>query len=225
MHILLVEDDLFSGKDLEENLTKNSHTIQWVRDGKAALTALDGEVFDMVLLDLGLPKMSGYELLSHFRQKGHKNQHTLTLVLASSSSIQGKVDVLNSGADDYMVKPCSLAEVKARILSLGRRRFGLTLNIIEHGNLKMDISSHVVSLDGEPIELSVKEFIILQKLLESRGRIVTREGLIQSYHEWNEKLESNAIEVHICKIREKFGKFGKELIKTKRGLGYIIDKI
>ncbi len=218
MRILLVEDDPQLGDGLTIGLRQTGFAVDWVRDGQAADHALHAESFDLVVLDLGLPRLSGMEVLNRARQRG---QSMPILILTARDATGDKVSGLDAGADDYLVKPIDLDELAARIRALTRRSAGRAAPLLCHGTLALDPAAHTVTLSGQPVELSSREFSLLQMLLESAGRVLTRSQLEQSLYGWRDEPDSNALEVHIHHLRKKLG---SDLIRTLRGVGYTIPK-
>ena len=218
MRILLVEDDPQLGDGLTIGLRQGGFAVDWVRDGNAADLALQSETFDLVVLDLGLPRLSGMDVLSRARSRG---QTMPILVLTARDATGDKVSGLDAGADDYLVKPIDLDELSARIRALTRRSAGRAAPLLTHGELSLDPAAHSVTLAGLPVELSSREFSLLQMLLESAGRVLTRTQLEQSIYGWRDEPDSNALEVHIHHLRKKLG---SDLIRTLRGVGYTIAK-
>ena len=218
MRILLVEDDPQLGDGLTIGLRQAGFAVDWVKDGNAADLALHAESFDLVVLDLGLPNLSGMEVLTRARDRG---QTMPVLILTARDATGDKVSGLDAGADDYLVKPVDLDELTARIRALTRRSAGRAAPLLTHGNLALDPAAHSVTLAGQPVELSGREFSLLQMLLESAGRVLTRSQLEQSICGWRDEPDSNALEVHIHHLRKKLG---SELIRTLRGVGYTIPK-
>jgi DNA-binding response OmpR family regulator len=218
MRILLVEDDPLLGDGTRVGLAQAGYTVDWVQDGRAAQLALETEDYACVILDLGLPRMSGLELLKHLR---HLRNDTPVLILTARDTVADRVSGLDSGADDYLVKPFDLDELAARIRALLRRRGGRTSSVICHGEVELDPAAHTVCLAKQLVELSPREFSLLQELLENTGRVLSRERLEQSLYGWGDAVESNAVEVHIHHLRKKLG---SELIRTIRGVGYMVDK-
>ena len=192
--------------------------MDWLRDGQAADTALATEVFDFVVLDLGLPRLSGMDLLTRARQRG---QTMPILILTARDATGDKVSGLDAGADDYLVKPIDLDELTARIRALTRRSAGRAAPLLTRGELTLDPAAHCVTLAGQPVELSSREFSLLHMLLENAGRVLTRTQLEQSMYGWRDEPDSNALEVHIHHLRKKLG---SDLIRTLRGVGYTIAK-
>jgi two-component system OmpR family response regulator/two-component system response regulator QseB len=218
MRILLVEDDPELGDGLTVGLRQSGFAVDWVRDGNAADLALLAEIFDLVVLDLGLPRLTGMEVLSRARSRG---QTMPILILTARDATGDKVAGLDAGADDYLVKPIDLDELAARIRALTRRSAGRAAPLLTHGDVVLDPAAHSVTLAGLAVELSSREFSLLQMLLESAGRVLTRSQLEQSIYGWRDEPDSNALEVHIHHLRKKLG---SELIRTLRGVGYTIAK-
>lgn len=218
MRILLVEDDPELGDGLMVGLRQSGFAVDWLRDGQAADQALHTEIFDFVVLDLGLPRLSGMEVLNRAR---HRGQTMPILILTARDATGDKVSGLDAGADDYLVKPIDLDELTARIRALTRRSAGRAAPLLVHGELAVDPAAHVVTLNGQAVELSSREFSLLQLLLENAGRVLTRTQLEQSLYGWRDEPDSNALEVHIHHLRRKLG---SDLIRTLRGVGYTIPK-
>ena len=218
MRILLVEDDPELGDGLTVGLRQSGFAVDWLRDGHSADQALQTESFDFVVLDLGLPRLSGMEVLSRARSRGLSLP---ILILTARDATGDKVSGLDAGADDYLVKPIDLDELTARIRALTRRSAGRADPLLVHGELTVDPAAHRVTLAGQEIELSSREFSLLQMLLENAGRVLTRTQLEQSVYGWRDEPDSNALEVHIHHLRKKLG---SELIRTLRGVGYTIAK-
>ncbi len=218
MRILLVEDDPQLGDGLTIGLRQAGFAVDWLKDGNSADQALQSETFDFVVLDLGLPRLSGMEVLSRARRRG---QHMPILILTARDATGEKVAGLDAGADDYLVKPIDLDELTARIRALTRRSAGRAEPLLIHGELALDPAAHTVTQAGLVVELSSREFSLLQQLLENAGRVLTRTQLEQSIYGWRDEPDSNALEVHIHHLRKKLG---SELIRTLRGVGYTIAK-
>lgn len=218
MRILLVEDDQLLGDGLAVGLRQAGFAVDWVTDGQSADHALLVEDFDVVVLDLGLPRLSGLDVLT--RARGRR-QDVPILILTARDATGDKVAGLDSGADDYLVKPIDLDELAARIRALTRRRAGRATPLLTYGTLVLDPAARSVSLDGVPVELSGREISLLQFLLENVGRVLTRTQLEQSLYGWQDEPISNALDVHIHHLRRKLG---SGLIRTLRGVGYTIPK-
>ncbi len=219
MRVLLVEDDELLGDGLRTGLMQVGYTVDWTKNGLAADQALQNETFDLVILDLTLPKVDGLSLLQRMRARGNT---TPVLILTARESVEERVKGLDSGADDYLTKPFDLDEVCARLRALQRRFASRALPQIIHGNLTLDPASHLVTFNQENITLPRREFALLHILLENAGRVLSREHLTQSLYGWGEEVDSNALEVHIHNLRKKFG---QEFFRTIRGIGYMIEKI
>ncbi len=218
MRILLVEDDPQLGDGLTIGLRQAGFAVDWVKDGNSADRALQSETFDLVVLDLGLPRLSGMEVLSRARSR---RQTLPVLILTARDATGDKVSGLDAGADDYLVKPVDLDELAARIRALTRRSVGRAAPLLTRGDLALDPAAHSVTLAGAPVELSSREFSLLQMLLENAGRVLSRSQLEQSVYGWRDEPDSNALEVHIHHLRKKLG---SELIRTLRGVGYTIPR-
>jgi len=217
MRILLVEDDPLLGDGLATGLRQAGFAVDWLKDGDSADAALQSETFDLAVLDLGLPKQSGMQVLKRLRGRGSAMP---ALILTARDATSDKIAGLDGGADDYLVKPVDLDELAARIRALLRRAAGRAAPELRHGRLVLDPAAHRVLQDGQPVELSAREFAVLHTLLANAGRVMTRGQLEQSIYGWNEEPDSNALEVHIHHLRRKFG---ADLIKTLRGVGYTIQ--
>jgi DNA-binding response OmpR family regulator len=218
MRILLVEDDPQLGDGLMVGLRQAGFAVDWVKDGAAADAALTTEPFGLMVLDLGLPKLSGMDLLRRLRARG---QDLPVLILTARDAIVDKVAGLDCGADDFLVKPVDLDELAARIRALARRAAGRAMPVLRHNGLMLDPAARQVTLDDRPIELSPREFSLLHVLLENAGRVMTRASLEGSLYGWHDEPDSNALEVHIHHLRRKLG---NDCIRTLRGVGYTIAK-
>jgi two-component system response regulator QseB len=218
MRVLLVEDDELLGDGLRSGLVQYGYAVDWLKDGLSADQALKTENFDLVVLDLGLPKMTGIAVIQNLRARG---QTMPVLILTARESVEDRVKGLDSGADDYLTKPFDLDELCARLRALQRRFSSRADPLLVHEQISLDPASHTVTLHGETINVSRREFALLHKLLENSGRVLSREHLTQSLYGWGEDVDSNALEVHIHNLRKKFG---QTFIRTIRGIGYMIDK-
>jgi two-component system response regulator QseB len=218
MRVLLVEDDELLGDGLRTGLIQYGYAVDWLKDGLSADQALKTENFDLVVLDLGLPKLSGINVIQNLRARGLTMP---VLILTARESVEDRVKGLDSGADDYLTKPFDLDELCARLRALQRRFSSRAEPLLVHENISLDPASHTVTLNGETINVSRREFALLHKLLENSGRVLSREHLTQSLYGWGEDVDSNALEVHIHNLRKKFG---QTFIRTIRGIGYMIDK-
>ncbi|OGT05900.1 MAG: DNA-binding response regulator [Gammaproteobacteria bacterium GWE2_37_16] len=218
MRILLAEDDELLGDGVRAGLMQYKYTVDWVKNGQAALQALLTESFDAVVLDLALPRLSGIEVLKTIRAK---NISTPVLILTARDKVEDRVAGLDAGADDYLTKPFDLYELCARLRALLRRSGGRAEPILKYTNIKLDPAAHTVEKAGKPIELSRREFDLLQMLMENSGRVLSRENISQSLYGWGDNVDSNALEVHVHNLRKKFG---AKFIVTIRGVGYMVKK-
>ena len=225
MRILLVEDDELIGSGIVAFLKHFGYAVDWLKDGLAALQALKMDQFDVVILDLGLPKKDGLEVLKEarsFKDKSKSAFKTPVLILTARDTVDDRIKGLDTGADDYLTKPFDLEELHARIRALQRRFVDRAEPVIKYGELALDPAAHTVTVGGNLVNLPRREFALLQKLLESTGQVVPRDILSQTLYGWEEDVDSNTLEVHIHNLRKKLG---INLIRTVRGIGYIIDKI
>jgi len=218
MRILIVEDDETLGDIIYQGLKHENYVVDWIKDGETADHILRSEVFDIIVLDLGLPTKPGLRVLDNLRLRGDK---TPVLILTARDTIEERIKGLDMGADDYMVKPFDLNELIARLRALQRRSVERATSTIKYGHIEIDATAHTVILDGALLNLPRREFALLLKLLENQGKALSREQLSQSLYNWDEDVDSNALEVHIHNLRKKFG---ADLIKTIRGIGYMIPK-
>lgn len=218
MRLLLAEDDPQLGDGLTVGLRQEGHAVDWVKDGIAAELALQSETYDVLVLDLGLPRLSGMEVLARLRGRG---QTLPVLILTARDATGDKISGLDAGADDYLVKPIDLDELAARVRALSRRSTGRANPELKLGELVLDPAAHQVMLAGAPVELSTREFSLLQTLMQNAGRVMTRAQLESSLYGWRDEPDSNALEVHIHHLRKKLG---AECIKTLRGVGYLMAK-
>jgi two-component system response regulator QseB len=212
--LLLAEDDTMIGEAVRAGLRRQGFAVDWVLDGVAAEQALLAEDYDACLLDLGLPRKAGLDVLRRLRERGSMLP---VLVLTARDAITDRVDGLDAGADDYVVKPFDLAELAARIRAVTRRKGGRAQAIIEHGEVTLDPATREVRRNGELVALSPREFALLQALLEHPGRILSRPQLEERLYGWGEEVESNVIEVHLHTLRRKLG---ADFIRNVRGVGY-----
>jgi DNA-binding response OmpR family regulator len=218
MRILIVEDDSLLGDGIQAGLRQAGFAADWVRDGLAADAALAAERFAAVVLDLGLPRLSGLELLRRLRAAGNA---VPVLILTARDAVADRVAGLDAGGDDYVVKPFDLDELAARLRALVRRAHGQAAATLRVGELELDPAAHAARFAGRPVELSAREFAVLQALTLNAGRVLSREQLEQALYGWGEEVESNAIEVHIHHLRRKLR---AELIRTVRGVGYTLPR-
>jgi len=218
VHILLVEDDAQLGSAIQRALERLSYTVSWLRDGRSALAAMRDRTADLVLLDLGLPGRDGIEVLVEAR-RAHVD--TPVLVMTARDGLTARVDGLDAGADDYLTKPFHVEELAARIRSLTRRMRGLAVNRIEVGVLSLDVGTSEVTFRGQPVDLTRREFALLQALMENAGRLVRRESLENSLYGLDHVVGNNALEVLVHALRRKLS---FETVRNVRGFGYMIPQ-
>lgn len=214
MRILLVEDDRMIGESVEEGLRGESYAVDWVCDGISAELALKTTGYDLVLLDLGLPRQQGLSVLSRYRADGGEAP---VLIVTARDATADRVKGLDAGADDYLVKPYDLDELFARIRALLRRRSGRSNPEISLRGLVLNPATHEASFEGAPLNLSRREFSLLHALVDPPGVVLSRSVLEEKVYGWGEEVESNAIEVYIHSLRKKLG---SDFIKNVRGVGY-----
>lgn len=219
MRLLLVEDDPLLGEGLYTGLTRENYNVDWVKNGEMAVTAVDTIKYDSLILDISLPKISGLEVLTIIRSKGNL---VPVLILTAQDGPGDRVSGLDSGADDYLVKPFEFDELCARIRALTRRARGLPEQLMRYKEIALDPAAHTVTKNGEPVNLSRREFALLEELLAAKGRVLSRAHLEDKLYSWGDEIESNTIEVHIHHLRKHFG---SDLIKTVRGIGYTVPKV
>lgn len=218
MRLLLIEDDELLGDAVKTGLTQYGYIVDWLKDGEAAKTALKTQSFELIILDLGLPKLSGLSLLHSIRQEGN---NTPVIILTARESVESRVKGLDAGADDYIIKPFDLNELSARIRALVRRSQGRADSVIQYRNVTLDPAAHSVMVDNEVVNVPRREFALLEKLLENSGQVLSRDQLMQSIYGWNEDVDSNTLEVHIHNLRKKLN---ANYIRTIRGVGYMVEK-
>jgi len=216
VHILLIEDDLLLGKAIQRALEQLAYTLTWIRDGREAMAAVNDPSVDLILLDLGLPNRDGFEILTEARGR---RLRTPIIVMTARDDLESRIRGLDAGADDYMVKPFHLDELAARIRSTARRANGMADNRIEVGPLVLNAAAVEVSYQGRKVELSRREFALLQYLMERAGRVVRREQLESSLYGWDNDVGSGALDVLVHGLRRKLS---FDAIKTVRGFGYTI---
>ncbi len=221
MHILVAEDDLVLADALTRALKQAGYTVDQLANGSEVDTALSTHHFDLLILDLGLPKLAGLEILRRLRARG---SHTPVLILTAADSVEQRVQGLDLGADDYMAKPFALQELEARVRALTRRGLGTSGQSIQHGPLRFDPAGRVAYLNEQLVELSAREVSVLEALLQRVGRLVSKEQLVQQLCSWGDEVSHNAIEVYVHRLRKKI-ETGPVRIATVRGLGYCLEKI
>ncbi len=218
MRILLVEDDQLLGDGIQAGLKQVGFRVDWAKDGIAAELAFRTDVYACAVLDIGLPRLSGLELLERLRRAGNK---VPVLILTARDRVEDRVKGLDSGADDYVVKPFDLPELAARLRALVRRSRGEAAPRLCVGEIELDPAARSVEFRGHPVELSTREFALLQELMLHAGKVLSREQLSERVYSWGEEIESNAIEVHVHHLRRKLA---PELVRTVRGVGYLMPR-
>jgi two-component system OmpR family response regulator/two-component system response regulator QseB len=218
MRVLVVEDDPLLGRGVQAGLEQAGFSADWVRDGMAAGAALDAGEYAAVVLDLGLPRLEGLELLRRRRGAGDR---TPVLILSARDALEDRVKGLDAGADDYVVKPFQFEELAARLRALVRRSHGEAAPVLRVAGVTLDPGSRSVAWQGKPVELPAREFDVLQELMLNAGRVLSRDHLQGRVYRWGEEVESNAIDVHIHHLRRKLA---PELIRTIRGVGYVMPR-
>lgn len=206
------------GAGVRTGLRQDGFTVDWVKDGCAAETALMNTVYDLMLLDLGLPRKQGLEVLRVMRKKGSKLP---VVIVTARDEVSSRIHGLDSGADDYIVKPFDLDELAARIRAVLRRQAGRAAPVIEHAGLMLNPATHEVSYEGRPLKLSAREFALLEALLDRPGVVLSRTQLEEKLYGWEETVESNTVEVYIHALRKKLG---SAFISNVRGVGYMVPK-
>lgn len=220
MRILLAEDDALLGDALSRSLRQSGYSVDWARDGQDANLALSDQVYALVILDLGLPKMDGFEVLRLLRARGSKLP---VIILTAREALADRVKGLDLGADDYLAKPFDMPELEARLRALIRRGNEVTTPEINYGNLAFNPVERSVNIGGVPLELSAREIGVLELLLLRAGRAVSKEALVEHLCSWDDEMGDNAIEVYVHRLRKKLEPAGVH-IRTVRGLGYMFDK-
>jgi len=219
MKVLLVEDDKIIGDGLVAGLQINGYTVDWVEDKESATTALDVDSnYDLIVLDIGLPDGSGLDFLSKMRKAGNDIP---VLILTAYDDVSFKVRGLDTGADDYLIKPFKLDELTARLRALRRRSIGKASPLLEVGNIVLDPATRKVTKSGDKVNLGPKEFSILQVMMEKKGKVLSKVQLEEGLYGWDSDVESNTVEVHIHGLRKKLG---KDAIETIKYVGYRLNE-
>jgi two-component system OmpR family response regulator/two-component system response regulator QseB len=218
MRVLVVEDDSLLGDAIQAGLEELGDAVDWVRDGVAAEQALDTAPYAAMVLDLGLPRRTGLEVLQRLRARGSQLP---VLILTARDTVEDRIRGLDAGADDYLIKPFDLGELAARLRALTRRAAGQAAPVLKLGAVELDPASHRVTYQGNAVELSTREFALLHALMCSAGRVLTRAQLEEQLYAWGEEVESNAVEVHVHRLRRKLA---PDLIHTVRGVGYMMPR-
>ncbi len=218
MRLLLVEDDAMIGEAVLDALRAEHYAVDWVRDGVMADTALRSESYDLVLLDLGLPKRDGLEVLRLLRAR---RSTVPVLVATARDAIEDRIGGLDAGADDYVVKPFDTDELLARVRALIRRSAGRAEPVFSHKGVTLNPATREATVDGEPVSLSAREWAVLEPMLARPGAVFSRTQLEEKLYGWKDDISSNAVEVYVHGLRKKLG---SELIQTVRGLGYVVPR-
>ena len=218
MRLLLVEDDSMIGESMLDLLRAEQYAVDWVRDGDAADTALRTQDYDLVLLDLGLPRQDGLSVLRRLRAR---RSRVPVLIATARDALAQRVEGLDAGADDYVVKPYEMDELLARIRALLRRASGRAEPVYEHQGVCINPATREVTVNGEPVVLSGREWAVLEPLLARPGMVLSRAQLEEKLYDWKHEISSNAVEVYIHGLRKKLG---ADLIQNVRGVGYLVPK-
>jgi two-component system, OmpR family, response regulator QseB len=218
MRLLLVEDDSMIGAAAQQGLRGEGHTVDWVRDGREAELAVGNGVYDLVLLDLGLPRKDGLSILRGLRARG---ENVPVLIVTARDAVSDRIAGLDAGADDYLVKPFDLDELSARVRAVLRRRSGRADSVMRRGDLELDTATRRVTWKGREVALSAREYALLEALADRPGAFLTRAQLEERLYGWDEEIASNAVEVHIHALRRKLD---PAVIRNVRGMGYTIAK-
>ena len=218
MRLLLVEDDTMIGESVRDLLAGEHYAVDWVRDGESADTALRAHAYDLVLLDLGLPRRDGLDVLRALRAR---KDRVPVLIATARDSVRARIEGLDAGADDYVLKPYELDELLARIRALLRRAAGRAEPVYEHGGVVVDPARREASVDGRAVVLTAREWAVLEPLIARPGAVLSRTQLEEKLYGWSEEISSNAVEVYVHGLRRKLG---ADLIRTVRGVGYTVPK-
>jgi len=219
MRLLLVEDDPMIGEAVQDLLRAEDYAVDWVRDGDAADTALRANAYDLVMLDLGLPKRDGITVLRDMRTR---KDRTPVLVATARDAVAQRIEGLDAGADDYVLKPYDLDELLARIRALLRRASGRAEPVYEHKGVSINPSTREASVNGVPVVLSGREWAVLEPLLARPGLVLSRQQLEDKLYGWGDEVSSNAVEVYIHGLRKKLG---ADILLNVRGVGYLVPKV
>ena len=226
MRVLVVEDDALLGDAIQAGLKQSGYAVDWMKDGVSAEQALATEPFAAVVLDLGLPRLSGLEVLRRLRSRNTQkdvriNKQTPVLILTAMDTVDDRIQGLDAGADDYLVKPFDMGELAARLRALIRRASGRTEPLLQVAGVTLDPVSHRVLYQDKPVELSAREFALLHALMLNAGKVLSRAQLEEQLYAWGDEIESNAVEVYIHHLRRKLF---PELVETIRGVGYLMPR-
>jgi two-component system response regulator QseB len=218
MRLLLVEDDPMIGESVRAGLQQDGFALDWVQDGRAAELALQTNAYDTLLLDLGLPRKAGLDVLAALRRRGDSIP---VLILTARDAVADRVKGLDAGADDYLVKPFDLEELAARVRALLRRKSGSADPVIQVGGLRLNPATHEATLDAKPVSLSAREFALIHALAARPGVVYSRAQLEEKLYGWGQEVESNTVEVYVHSLRRKLG---ANMIQNVRGVGYMVPK-
>ena len=218
MRVLLAEDDETLGSGLKTGLAQHGFQVDWVRDGIAAEREMLTQVHEVVILDMGLPRQDGLISLQKVRQKKIRIP---VLILTAQDAVSYRIEGLDAGADDYLVKPVDLLELAARLRALVRRSHGEIQSTVTVKDVKLNSTTRVVELKAKPVELSVREFDLLFTFMMHAGQVLTRDQLEKHLYSWGTEVSSNTVEVHVYHLRRKLG---NDVIQTIRGVGYVMPK-
>src|SRR5690554_6316815 len=219
MRVLVIEDDTTLGHALQEFLVEQGYAVDWLTAGEQVAGAVAGQSYDLLLLDLNLPGLSGLEVL---RQLRANNEQVPVLILTARDGLDDRVAGLDAGADDYVTKPFELPELAARVRALARRRAGQAQTILECGPLSFDTVGRQIRVDGRRLALSVRELSVLEMLMARPGRVVTKQQIVNSLSAWDADFSENAVEVYVYRLRKRLDGTGTS-IQTVRGFGYLLD--
>lgn len=222
MRILLVEDDVMLAEAVSRALVQAAHVVDGARTGEEADHALSVTEYDLVLLDVGLPKIDGFEVLRRLRQR---RSAIPVLMLTVNDTVEDRVTGLDLGADDYLAKPFHLSELEARVRALIRRSHASASSDLVHGRLRLDMVGRRLYCNGEPLELSARELAVIELMLLREGKVVTKQQIVDNLYGWEDVSTSNAVEVFVYRLRKKLESCGADVnINTVRGMGYLIEK-
>jgi len=218
MRILLIEDDPMFGKSLADALSDAGMAVDWVRDGQDGGAAIETGGHALILLDLGLPKLPGLELLRAMRKQGNV---TPLMIITARDDTRDRIEGLDLGADDYLAKPFEIGELLARIRAVLRRQHGAAVSVIGNGQIELDLGSHEARTGGDSVQLPAREFALLRALLDRPGTILSRSQIEEKIYAWGEEVESNAVDVLIHSLRKRLG---KTVIRNVRGAGWMVER-
>ena len=216
MRVLLIEDDYVLGAAIRDHIASTGHGVDWVQRIDDARLALAAAPYQLVLLDLNLPDGRGLDLLHEMRRA---NNTAPVIIVTAQDQITVRIEGLNSGADDYLVKPFDLSEMSARLAAVARRYAANPVPVIKVGDVSVDLGRKIVTVGDEPANLTAREWAVLERLLQRRGAIVSKSEIEDSLYAFGAEVESNAVEVYVSRLRKKLG---RDFIKTSRGLGYLV---